>query len=240
MSELGQPYEMHRTLMRAFPKATDAIRAKARKEFSVLFRADEDDRQGVVKVLVQSLVEPNWAFLEELHDYLFPISGVPAHDCKDVMPAYREIQDGQILRFRLRANPTKRVAKKDDPMRGKRVELSREEDQIDWLDRKGRGRMNEFSGGFELLSSKSAAATAEDRRFPNVHVISEGKLRGRKFVGPRRHATKHFSVLFEGVLRVTDTAAFLHTLVEGIGTGKAYGFGLLSLAPVNSSGTEQA
>jgi CRISPR system Cascade subunit CasE len=38
------------------------------------------------------------------------------------------------------------------------------------------------------------------------------------------------SVLFEGVLEVTDPDAFHDTLVQGIGSGKAFGFGLLSLA----------
>lgn len=39
------------------------------------------------------------------------------------------------------------------------------------------------------------------------------------------------AVLFEGVLRVTDAAAFRAALERGIGSGKAYGFGLLSVAP---------
>ena len=37
-------------------------------------------------------------------------------------------------------------------------------------------------------------------------------------------------VLFEGRLRVTDAALFRQTLEHGIGSGKAYGFGLLSVA----------
>jgi CRISPR system Cascade subunit CasE len=39
------------------------------------------------------------------------------------------------------------------------------------------------------------------------------------------------SVLFEGVLQVTDPDGFRETLATGIGSGKAYGFGLLSIAP---------
>jgi CRISPR system Cascade subunit CasE len=38
------------------------------------------------------------------------------------------------------------------------------------------------------------------------------------------------SVLFEGRLKVTDKEKFLDVLYAGIGTGKAYGFGLLSIA----------
>jgi CRISPR system Cascade subunit CasE len=39
------------------------------------------------------------------------------------------------------------------------------------------------------------------------------------------------SVLFEGRLAITDTEQFRATLAAGIGSGKAYGFGLLSVAP---------
>jgi CRISPR system Cascade subunit CasE len=40
-------------------------------------------------------------------------------------------------------------------------------------------------------------------------------------------------VLYEGELEVTDTAAFRQALEKGIGSGKAYGFGLLSVAPAS-------
>ena len=40
------------------------------------------------------------------------------------------------------------------------------------------------------------------------------------------------AVLFEGRLEVTDREAFLDAIRKGIGSGKAYGFDLLSFAPV--------
>lgn len=42
------------------------------------------------------------------------------------------------------------------------------------------------------------------------------------------------SVLYEGVLKVTGPDLFRQTLIHGIGSGKAYGFGLLSVAPAKS------
>jgi CRISPR system Cascade subunit CasE len=39
------------------------------------------------------------------------------------------------------------------------------------------------------------------------------------------------SVRFEGHLTVTDETAFAETLSSGVGSGKAFGFGLLSIAP---------
>jgi CRISPR system Cascade subunit CasE len=47
--------------------------------------------------------------------------------------------------------------------------------------------------------------------------------------GPR--VTFH-TATFEGCLRITDPAAFTARLLEGIGPSKAYGCGLLTLAPL--------
>jgi CRISPR system Cascade subunit CasE len=223
---------MHRTLMRAFPKATDDTRSKARDEFGVLFRAEVDDLLGAIKVYVQSRVEGNRSFLDELNDYLCANMGMPEYVCTDIMPAYRKIQDGQVLSFRLRANPTKRVAKQDDPMKGKRVELTHEDEQIDWLIRKGREREKGKPGGFEMLISEVKDTKGDKRQIPRVNAYSEGKRKGRKREAGPGHAMTHFAVLFDGLLRVTDTNAFLETLARGIGPGKAFGFGLLSIAPV--------
>jgi CRISPR system Cascade subunit CasE len=39
------------------------------------------------------------------------------------------------------------------------------------------------------------------------------------------------SVLYDGMLEVTDETLFHETLAHGVGPDKAYGFGLLSIAP---------
>lgn len=228
MSELAFPYEMHRTLMRAFPKATDPSRA--REEFGLLFRAELDDHRGVATVLVQSLIQPDWSPLHELRDYLREDAGTQSVSSKAVMPAYQHLRAGQILRFRLRANPTKRIAKRDDPMSGKRVELAREDEQIAWLARKGLERQKGAPGGFDLLTKKVKYPSGEHCTVPRVNVSPEGKQQGRKRDASGSHATTHLAVLFDGFLRVTDKDAFLQTLIRGIGPGKAFGFGLLSVA----------
>ncbi len=230
MSEMAQPYEMHRTLMRAFPKATDEAKAKARDEFGVLFRADAEERRKVVKVYVQSYVGPDWSFLDDLYDYLGTDPEMPAHEYKHIMPKCRQIENGQVLSFRLRANPSKRIAKSDDGMKGKRVGLTREHEQIDWLIRKGKVG-NNVPGGFRLLMKGIRDANGEEQPIPCVRILPEGKQTGRKKDAARRHATTHLAVLFEGLLQVTDSPAFLETLAKGIGPAKAFGFGLLSVAP---------
>ena len=50
--------------------------------------------------------------------------------------------------------------------------------------------------------------------------------------GATQGTQTHFAVLFEGVLEVNDPALLEKAIQEGIGSGKGFGFGLLSLAPV--------
>jgi CRISPR system Cascade subunit CasE len=227
MSEMMHPYEMHRTLMRAFPD----FEGDPRAEYGVLFRAEAAEREGAIKVFVQSLVEPDWSFLAALEDYLdYSITNDP-YQHKDIMPYCSKIREGDIFTFRLRANPTKRVGKKDDPLHGKRVELNREEEQLKWLARKGQEREKDVPGGFEI----GVSPDGHYPRCPNVIARTEGKVKGQKRVSETGHSTTHLAVVFEGVLRVTDSDAFRETLVRGIGSAKAFGFGLLSLAPAGCS-----
>lgn len=230
IAELTHPYEMHRTLMKAFPTMDGAI--SARSECGMLFRADADERRGVIKLYVQSCVEPDWTFLSTIDGYLLRDSAIPPYECKEVTPSLRRITEGQVLAFCLRANPTKRVGRDGDPLRGKRVELQREDEQIAWLVAKGRGGREGVPGGFELLGAQHEVDGGNPRLTPRVHVRCEGKVTGRKKGPDGDHVMTHLSVLFHGLLRVTDAAAFLETVCTGVGCAKACGFGLLSLAPV--------
>jgi len=230
MNELAHPYEMHRTLMRAFPQATDANKSSARGEFGVLFRAENDALRNAVRVYVQSRPEPDWSCLYKMDEYLCTDPDLVPSECKDIMPALRRLQVGQHLFFRMLANPTKRVGADGDPMKGKRVELRREDEQIEWLIRKGRGTGNGKSGGFELVTQVTNGE-GEKQTIPRVSAYNQGRRTGKKRVAGQGHSTTHFAVLFEGLLRVTDTEDFIDTLVCGIGAGKGFGFGLLTLGP---------
>jgi CRISPR system Cascade subunit CasE len=111
--DLSNAYELHRTVMRAFPCKDEGGPGR------VLFRLDSDTSGNPPVVLVQSEKQPNWAFLKD--------SGYGQVDGPkplDILPI-----PGQRLRFRLRANPTVCRA-------GKRQGLYREEDQRRWFERK--------------------------------------------------------------------------------------------------------
>ena len=62
----------------------------------------------------------------------------------------------------------------------------------------------------------------------SLRVVPEGQ---EHFNRASQHGA-HASVEFRGTLRVTDPAAFHQTFQTGLGSGKAFGFGLLVIAPL--------
>ena len=204
--EAAQPYEMHRSLMRAFPAQLEPGVER------VLFRLDAQPRTGVLALLVQSSDLPDWSWLVEpgASGYLLPLSEPnPA-----VKPFNPSLSPNQLLAFRLRANPTVKDYRDDPCNPGEKVHrrfgLYKEEEQVGWLKRKA------VAGGFEVL---------------RVQARQEGLVKGtihRR--GEESHALNLLAVTFDGLLRVTDVPHFEETLRTGIGSGKGLGFGLLSLA----------
>lgn len=208
-SELSNPYELHRTLTtRCFAsEAVAAQRNTARGEAEgapgLLFRLDIDPHSEHWVLLAQTQLKPAWEGLPA--GYAVQVDGPKEFDLSG------KLHVGHQLRFRLRANPTKRLsagpnAGKTD---GPRVPLTKPEEQTAWLERKGRDH------GFELVQ----------------HEIGEvGAAFGRK----PGQSMRWKSVCFSGILRVTDPAALALAVQNGIGTAKGMGFGLLSLAPLRS------
>lgn len=113
---------------------------------------------------------------------------------------------GDTYYFRLLANPT--VRRKEGDYAGKRVALLREEEQAAWLTRKAK------SGGFELLQ---------------LDFSEQGKIISRKFIEGKETSLTHQAMLYSGVLTVNESETFLDTYKKGIGSGKAFGFGLISI-----------
>ena len=92
---------------------------------------------------------------------------------------------------------------------GRRVPLGKREDLIAWIKRKG------AQGAFGVEE-------ASLRTFP----------RGREYFQKNGRGGLHSAVEFQGVLTVTDPSKFYETFTRGIGSAKAFGFGLLVIAPV--------
>lgn len=189
---LGNPYRVHQRLAMAFPKAQPG---------RVLFRIE--DEWSPPRIIVQTEVDADW-------DAAFREFTVLASEPKQKLLDIR-FSSGDVLRFRLLANPTKRLsagcpgAKVDGP----RVGLFKEADQRAWLGRKAAG------AGFALLA---------------VELRPLSTIVSHKNPSKDRSRQSHLAVQFDGRLRVTDPGRLSEAVQAGIGTAKAYGFGLLSLA----------
>jgi CRISPR system Cascade subunit CasE len=197
--EVADPYQMHRSIMRGFPDGLEEGRER------VLFRLDSHARTGRLDLLVQSWSLPDWSWLAEAGalGYLLPV-GEPNPAVK---PFDFKLAPGQLVAFRLLANPT--VKRKFPTGDHKRVGLYREEDQIAWLERKGE------QGGFRIVSVRTGGNDTVDG------IIGRDK---------ERHNLNLLAVQFDGLLQVTDPDRLRETVRQGIGSGKGFGFGLLSLA----------
>jgi CRISPR system Cascade subunit CasE len=120
-NEIANPYEMHRTVMSAFPETLPPHER-------VLFRLEQPPDLGWPVLLVQSQTCPNWEVLPA--HYLLDGHALPPDEHN---PAVKQValvlNVGQRLRFRLLANPTVK-------RNGKRHGLCRAEEQYAWLQRK--------------------------------------------------------------------------------------------------------
>jgi len=209
-AELAHPYELHRTLLRAFPPGVVHKERDADDAAGILFRVDESPREQKITVLVQSHIAPDWSFLNNQRDARGHVYLLQPAESK---PLALKLAAGQTLAFRLRANPTKRLGKSAGERQGKRVGIFKEEEQLEWLRRKA------DAGGFRIVR----ALVSREDRIENAGAIPRGE---------QKHDLKMLSVQFDGVLQIANVNDFVKTIARGIGSGKAFGFGLLSLAPV--------
>ena len=125
-TDIANPYEMHRTVMRAFPDEADGGPGR------VLFRLDSGATSSALFLLVQSDKPPDWSFLSspDAGGYLLEI-GDPEHynpDSKRI-DLFSLAAPQRLFRFRLRANPTVK-------RNGRRRAILKEEEQAAWLHRK--------------------------------------------------------------------------------------------------------
>jgi CRISPR system Cascade subunit CasE len=112
--------------------------------------------------------------------------------------------------FQLCANPTKKLKTTlEDGTRsknGRRIPLTSRNELMDWMRRKAE------QGGFAV----------------NVDTL-QAVPKGREYFSRHGQLGLHSAVEFRGMLRVLDKERFRESFTRGIGSAKAFGFGLLLL-----------
>ena len=189
--------------------------------------------------MVQSEIEPDWTRLRS--DFLLKNSNnSEGFIIKNITTMYNNnLQNEMLLRFKLLVNPTRKIntSTKKDRMNGKaknngqRVPITDEIKLIQWITRKG------IASGFEIMSLKTP------QNILNVRIRNDGMLNGikkisqKKAIDQEKNQSKHFKlsfygVEFEGILKIIDSKLFIEAMKKGFGSGKAFGFGLLTISRI--------
>lgn len=139
--DLGDAYEMHRTLTRAFAPDGEAPPTRFLWRLETAF-----DGEPSATLLVQSDTPANWAALAALPGY------APQLQANKVVDLGLLVKTGLSYRFRLLANPT--VTRQ-----GQRYGLMQEDEQLAWL-----GRQVEKHGASLQASLRLGSARLQTRR----------------------------------------------------------------------------
>ena len=171
-----------------------------------IWRIDSLGKKTYLLILSQS--EPE---LSSLSKQFGPENGAEAWEIKDYDPFLRCITLCSRWHFRLVANPTSSLMHTDEGerKRGKVTGHVTVEHQEKWLlDRAEKH-------GFLFY-------------YDDFRVVKNGWLHFRK--GDNKQFVTLMSATYDGVLTVCDVELFRETLINGLGRGKAYGQGMLTIA----------
>lgn len=196
-------HDMHRTVMRAYSEIVSGM--PARLHHKVLWRLDAA-KNGYTQY-VQSHGEPDWGNLP---------AGllVAPPEVRPLSPVLGAIAPGQKFSFRLLANATYSARIENGKDVRKRRAHATPAAQIQWLIRRGE------RDGFVIPTTRLGEPDVTPSVVPTL--IGQKKECGKITVVPVR---------FDGHLIITDAKAFADAMINGVGRAKAYGCGLISLAP---------
>ena len=194
-ASLSNGYEWHRALWSMFP----GFERKENEPAPFLFRMEEFKRNGA-RAVVQSKIEP----IETETGANIKLNLIDTLEVKEFKAVV-----GELLRFTLRGNPTRKIRDAVNQERKIRVPVIREDEKKDWLVRK----------------FKPFAEVAPPTVVPPTMLFTEPAIFFRK--GGVEGKIK--PVLFSGYLRVTNLEKFREAVCVGIGPAKAFGCGLLSV-----------
>ncbi|MEV2199579.1 type I-E CRISPR-associated protein Cas6/Cse3/CasE [Streptomyces fradiae] len=233
---LGSPQRLHGAVNMAFPdppaREGDAPR--------VLWRLDRAPA-GRIDLFISSPSRPDLTHLAEQAGW--PSLGGEGWRTFDYGAFLDALRQDDVWAFRLTANPVHHIRRDTDAPGAptKRAAHVTPRHQIGWL------LKHQERAGFAVLGRPAADESAPAEMHYDVMVHDRtpmqfgkpsgaetgtsrpGRSRdGRAAKAPDVRLTR---ATFDGRLRITDLAAFRRTLTHGLGKAKAYGCGLMTLAP---------
>ncbi|GGL20485.1 type I-E CRISPR-associated protein Cas6/Cse3/CasE [Mangrovihabitans endophyticus] len=206
---LTSPQAMHAAVLAGFAQPHGHTQPHAR----TLWRLDEN-RDRRITLYLSSPGTPDLTHLVEQ-------AGWPTTETwttRPYQPFLDRLHAGQQWAFRLTANPVRDGRKTDDAKDTQRFGQVTVQQQIDWLYRRSE------KNGFALNANPTGSpdTVVHQRR---THSFSRGN--------GNRPVTLA-AVTYDGTLTVTDAEALRKMISNGIGHARAYGCGMLTLAPLRS------
>ncbi|ROO52787.1 CRISPR system Cascade subunit CasE [Micromonospora sp. Llam0] len=205
---LSSPHAMHAAVRAAFADAASYERPGAR----TLWRLDTP-APATVHLYIVSPGRPDLTHLVEQ-------AGWPTTETwttRDYDGLLASLRPGQEWAFRLTANPTHSGRKTADAKETQRFGHLREPEQVQWLTRRAEQH------GFALASQHDG--------HPNLRLHQRQNHTFKRGLGTVTLTT----ATYDGILQIIDIDLFRRALTSGIGHAKAYGCGLLTLAPTQAS-----
>ncbi|MCX5398424.1 type I-E CRISPR-associated protein Cas6/Cse3/CasE [Streptomyces sp. NBC_00102] len=219
---LASPQRLHAAVMASFPEAPPPAGQGPR----VLWRVDHNSNAEVLLFLT-SPTRPDLTHLVEQAGW--PAAEEPGWRTFDYATFLGGIGAGSTWAFRLTANPVHSIRRKEGE-ETKRTAHITQRHQLSWL------LQRQEPNGFEIMEKPEGNRV---QGFGDAHQVTVHGFRGLAFTkgtadeGAQRGAPVTIStVTYEGRLRVTKPEIFVNTLTSGLGKAKAYGCGLMTLAPV--------
>ncbi|NEY35898.1 type I-E CRISPR-associated protein Cas6/Cse3/CasE [Streptomyces sp. PRKS01-65] len=139
-------------------------------------------------------------------------TGYGQADVKSLAAMFTALRKGLGVRYRIVVNPAKRerLPLEEKGKRGRIVPLSGTDADQWWLRRA-------TEAGLDL------------------HDLTPTSMEPARPRGQHTHGMRHSLLRYDGTASVTDPDALRDALIRGIGRGKPYGAGLLSLAPATAT-----
>jgi CRISPR system Cascade subunit CasE len=215
----------------------------ARDKAGFLFRIERD---GKPRILVQSAQRPSWAYAFQNAPYLLADE-----------PKFREFDPtpcrDHAYRFRLLANvvQSKSVAHSDGSLRKTRAIPRRRRKEIlihpdpipnslppDPVEREQliHDRWNPWRKWLQQLGTHHGFRFVDEKGSPllmqAIHTVVRHPKCGGGLNGQDAREKRYNAGLFEGVIVCTSASDLRNSVINGVGHAKAFGFGLLSLAPL--------
>lgn len=225
---LSSPQILHAAVLASFPEAP----AEGDR---VLWRLDRENSAKVLLYLV-SPAQPDLTHLVEQAGWPAAVaSGTLGWRTFRYAPFLDRLAKGSAWAFRLTANPVHYVRNKDEAPKKRTAHLTAHH-QLGWLlERQDRA-------GFQVLPTPAEQRLLEHGDEHQVIVRDRRDLSFSKRQANRPDpSTAHqrrsgpltlTTVTYDGRLEVTDPDALRRVLTGGLGKAKAYGCGLMTLAPL--------